>query len=178
MRGIIFTEYLDFLEAKYSYETVDKILSIEGLSDAGAYTSVGKYPFHEMVALLVETSRLTQDSVSHLMTDFGGHVMKIFYKNYPVFFENSKDSITFLSSIEEVIHPQVLKLYPDAELPKFDIVSKDDRRLEMIYHSSRKMGDFALGLIRGCLDHFGETASVNMENISEDGTRVRFTIEK
>lgn len=178
MRGIIFTEYLDFIEANYDYEVVDRILSVEGLADDGAYTSVGKYPFEDMVKLLVATTKHTNATIPELMEAYGQHVMKVFYEHYPDFFNLSNDSFSFLSSIEDVIHPQVLKLYPDAELPSFQIERKSEDLLIMTYNSSRKMGDFALGLIQGCLVHYGETATVSKENITEDGTIVRFTIHK
>lgn len=178
MRGIIFTEYLDFVENRFGYETVDHILSIDGLTDNGAYTSVGKYPFEEMVSLLVATSSRTNAGIPDLMSSYGEHVMTIFYKNYPDFFKVSKDSFTFLSSIEDVIHPQVLKLYPDAELPSFDINRISDEHLEMTYHSTRRMGDFARGLIVGCLAHYQENADVIQENVTEDGSIIRFTIKK
>jgi hypothetical protein len=178
MRGIIFTEYLDFVESLHGYEAVDRIVSVDGLTDDGAYTSVGNYPYEDMVKLLIATSEYTHTDISDLMEVFGKHVMKVFYANYPSFFKESADAITFLSSIEDVIHPQVLKLYPDAELPTFDIVQKTDSYLEMVYHSSRKMGDFAHGLIEGCLEHYDETATVTKENVTEDGTIVRFTIQK
>lgn len=178
MRGIIFTEYLDFVETKFGYATVDQILTIDGLTDEGAYTSVGKYPFEEIVALLVETSSKTSVALPNLMSSFGEHVMGVFYKGYPDFFHSSQDAFTFLSSTEDVIHPQVLKLYPDAELPSFDIKRVSEDHLEMTYHSVRRMGDFAHGLIVGCLEHYQEKAKITQENLSEDGTKIRFKIKR
>jgi hypothetical protein len=40
------------------------------------------------------------------------------------------------------------------------------------------MGDFALGLIHGCLEIFGETVNVSKENLVEDGSKVRFTLTR
>jgi hypothetical protein len=39
------------------------------------------------------------------------------------------------------------------------------------------MGDLALGLMRGCMNHFGEKANIKKELITEDGRVVKFTVD-
>lgn len=177
MRGIVFTEYLEFVELNHGYEVVDKIITSANLPSGGSYTSVGSYDHSELVEILINTSKQTQVPADELLKGFGKYLFKIFRKGYPAFFEGQETSFEFLSTIEDKIHPQVLKLYPDAELPKFDVTTSGNK-MEMIYSSSRSMADFAEGLIEGCFEYFDETAEINKENLQEDGTRVRFTITK
>jgi hypothetical protein len=80
--------------------------------------------------------------------------------------------------VHEHVHKEVLKLYPDAELPSFATERDGDSTLIMHYKSSGKMGDFAYGLIVGCLKHFGEEATISAETIDEEGSNVVFTIIK
>ncbi len=174
---MIFTEYLDFLEKKHGYGLVDQVISQSQLASGGAYTSVGTYDFSEMVELLTKSSQLTNVPVPFLMKEFGKYTLPVFHKSYPKFFEGAKDAFDFLATLEDKIHPQVLKLYPDAELPKFEITETPDSMV-MVYSSSRRMADFAEGLIEGCLEHFGEVATLSSEKLSEDGSKVRFTIRK
>ena len=88
------------------------------------------------------------------------------------------DTFSFLDTIEDHIHVEVLKLYKDAQLPRFDIY-RDDKSLRMIYHSDRKMGDFAHGLLLGAIEHFNEPDIVIVqESLSESGDRISFTLTK
>jgi hypothetical protein len=82
-------------------------------------------------------------------------------KNYGHFFSHTKDAFEFLESIENYIHVEVHKLYPDAELPRFTTRRPGRRSLEMIYQSERSMGDLAEGLIAACLEHFKEKATIS-----------------
>jgi len=51
MKGVVFTEFLDMVEAKFSADMVDDIIDDAKLASGGAYTAVGTYPHSEMVAL-------------------------------------------------------------------------------------------------------------------------------
>jgi len=177
MKGIVFTEYLEFVENQFGYETVDQLLNEVNLPSGGNYTAIGSYDFSEMAQLLMKTSHLSQLPPDKLLYRFGRHVMPVFQKGYPVFFQGQTDAFDFLETLEDKIHPQVLVLYPDAELPRFDIQRNKDV-LIMDYKSSRAMGDFALGLIHGCLEIFGEKATVTQEKLVEDGSYVRFIITR
>ena len=89
------------------------------------------------------------------------------------------DTFDFLSQIEEHVHTEVRKLYPDAELPVFETVRLDEDTLEMTYRSGRPFADLALGLIQGCADHYGEDVAVDQEDMSAEGrTHVRFTLRR
>lgn len=178
VRGIVFTEFLTFVENAHGYVMVDRIINESDLTvSGGAYTTVGNYPFEEMQELLMNTSKLSGKAPDYLLKEFGKHLWGVFVKGYPVFFKGIDDSFKFLSGIDDKIHPEVLKLYPDAELPRFDTIINGSQ-MELIYSSSRSMGDFAMGLIESCLQHFGETATVTKENLSQDGSKVRFIIDK
>ena len=83
-----------------------------------------------------------------------------------------------LASINSHIHIEVLKIYPDAELPCFDIIEKTENRLIMIYKSRRAMHYFGLGLMHKTFEHFNSTAEIVMEKLKDDGTEVKFSITK
>jgi hypothetical protein len=85
----------------------------------------------------------------------------------------------FLSRIEDHVHAEVRKLYPDAELPTFETRLSDSGTLEMTYRSRRPFADLALGLIQGCLKHYGEDVSIEQVDLSDDGrTHVCFTLRQ
>ena len=83
-----------------------------------------------------------------------------------------------ISSIENHIHVEVRKIYPDAELPTFEVIEKTDSKLVLIYKSSRAMHHFGLGLMNKTFEHFNSTATIVLEKLKEDGTEVKFLINK
>ena len=178
MKGIVFTEFMEMVEDQFGFETADKIITESPLPSGGIYTAVGTYSHTEMVQLVVNLSKESEISVDQLLKVFGRHLFTRFAAGYGQFFEGVTDSFSFLSSIENYIHIEVRKLYPDAELPTFDTTLLNPTTLEMIYRSERGFADFAEGLIEGCMKHFDDTVTIERENISGDNKEVRFTITK
>jgi len=178
MKGIVFTEFLEMVEEKFGYDTVDAILMEGDLPSGGVYTAVGTYEHSEMVTLVTSLHHKTELPLPKLLYTFGQHLFKTFSKVYGHFFSDAADSFQFLESIENYIHVEVRKLYPDAELPTFETKRVGDRTLEMVYHSDRRMADLAEGLIASSLKHFEDNASIKREMLDESGATVKFIIER
>lgn len=178
MKGIVFTEFLDLVEDKFGLEMVDKIINQSNLESNGVYTTVGTYKFSEMLQLLQHLSSSTNISIDDLLLVYAEHFFSVLETNYPGLLATYQDPIDMLASIENHIHVEVRKIYPDAELPTFEVVEKTDNSLIMIYKSSRAMHHFGLGLMNKTFEHFNSTASIVLEKIKEDGTEVKFIINK
>jgi hypothetical protein len=178
MKGIVFTEFLELVEDKFGLEMVDNIISNSKLESEGIYTAVGTYSFSEMLQLLQHLSENTGISIDNLLLVYAEHFFSVIEKSYPGLLATYKDPIEMISSIENHIHVEVRKIYPDAELPTFEVVEKTENSLVMIYTSSRAMHHFGLGLMNKTFAHFNETAKIELEKIKEDGTEVRFIIHK
>jgi hypothetical protein len=83
-----------------------------------------------------------------------------------------------LVGIESVIHTEVRKLYPDAELPSFEVMQQSSDELVLDYHSPRCMDDLAHGLIDACIAHFNEPVTLARRPLGKtqaDGTRFTLT---
>lgn len=178
MKGVVFTEFLNLVEEKYGYETVDTIIEESKLQSGGAYTAVGTYPHSEMVQLVTNLSHKANIPVSNLLKLYGNHLFGVFGNTYGHFLKGVNSSFDLFTSIENYIHVEVKKLYPDAELPTFESTLIDSSTLELIYRSERRMADFAEGLIEAALAHFNETGTIERTNIEKDGSVVRFIIKK
>ncbi len=178
MKGIVFTEFIEMVEKSFGYETVDEMLVSCDLPSKGVYTAVGTYEYDEMLQLVGFLHKKTKLPVPDLLKTFGQYLFGTFEKNYGVFFDKEDNAFDFFESIENHIHVEVKKLYPDAQLPTFDTTRISDNILEMVYKSERKMADFAMGLIEKTLIRYNERARISRENIEEDGSIVRFLIEK
>lgn len=178
MKGIVFTEFLDLVEDKFGIEMVDKILSQSNLESNGVYTAIGTYKFAEMLSLLKNLSNNSGITIDDLLLVYGEHFFSVLESNYPGILATYSDPIEMLSSIEDHIHVEVRKIYPDAELPTFIVEKKENNFLRLKYISSRAMHSFGLGLMNKTFEHFGCTSEILMEKIKEDGTEVRFMITK
>ncbi len=178
MKGIIFTEFLELVENKFGLATVEEIIEKADLPSKGSYTAVGTYSFSEMLELLKQLSEKTKLSIDDLLYTYATHFFNVILESYPKLIESYKDPIDLLSSVEDHIHIEVRKIYPDAELPTFETLEKSKEHLIMLYRSSRAMYSFGLGLMDETFKHFDTKAEILMEKIKHDGTEVKFSITK
>ena len=177
MKGIISTEFLEMAEAEFGIQTVDKITSLVELHDQGAYTAVGNYPHGDMIAMLGALSKEAGLEQTDLLTAYGRYLFKTFTREYSAFFKNISSSQEFLNGIETVIHSEVRKLYPDANLPSFDCSVGENRTLTLDYESHRPLADLAEGLIKECIEHFGDPIELIREpGPSKDAHSARFIL--
>lgn len=178
MKGIVFTEFLEMVEQKFGYEVVDHILSESQLASDGVYTSIGTYPHSEIVQLLMNLSDKVETDPALLLNEFGRYIFDTFLQGYPQFFSAVDNAFDFLHSIDKHIHVEVLKLYPDATLPRFESEETSEGTMVMTYSSERKMAALAEGLIEKSIAHYNEVCTIQSENLNPDGSRVRFTITR
>lgn len=178
MKGIVFTEFLDLVEEKFGLVTLDEIIEKSDLPSGGSYTAVGTYEFQEMLQLVTNLSEISGVSVDDLLLTYGEHFFNVLRKSYPHFIEQYDHPIDLLASIESHIHVEVRKIYPDAELPKFETLEQTPTSLIMIYRSSRALYKFGLGLMYSTFGHFGEKVEIETEKMEEDGTVVKFRINQ
>ncbi len=174
MKGMIFTEFLELVERTYSHDMADELIDASDLPSGGAYTSVGNYDHREMVSLVMALHRRTGRPVNELLHWFGLNLFNALSTGFPVFFEGKTHPFDVLSGIESVIHTEVRKLYPDAELPEFTVFRPAPDTLQLDYRSPRCMDDVAHGLIDGCLAHFQRSISLARRPLGStqaDGTR-------
>jgi len=179
MKGVVFCEFLDMVEEDASPEVADLIIGRSDLPSGGAYTSVGTYDAEEMSQLIGALSETTGTPASELCRAFGQRLFARLASAYPDFVGWTKSSLDFLEQVEDYIHREVLKLYPDAELPSLDVKRLDEDHLSMTYRSDRRLGDLAEGMIMGCAEWFGETLAIQREDLSSgQGLVVRFDLAR
>ncbi len=180
MKGVVFTEFLEMVEDRFSADMVDDIIDDADLPSGGAYTAIGTYPHEEIVALVAALSERSGIPVPDLLKVYGEHLFGIFVRGYPGFFTGVTDAFAFLAGIEDIIHAEVRKLYPDAELPRFDVEYCDDgRELTLVYDSRRHFEDLAEGLMLGCVAHFGGNIAIRREVLGGgDARKERFILTR
>ncbi len=156
MKGFVFNVLNKMVEEKLGIEAWDQMVNQLSSDSAGVYTSGGTYPDKEFLDLVSDLSERLQTPVAELVRNFGKYALHEMKKQYAIFFEKHSDAKSFLLSIDQVVHVEVKKLYPEAKLPEFLYEDRSPNELVMIYHSERKMCHFAEGLIEGTGEFFGE----------------------
>ena len=68
---------------------------------------------------------------------------------------NADDILDMLAHLDGDIHVQVKKLYPDADLPRFTVLSRTDSTMRLQYYSERELYALAEGLMDAAAAHFG-----------------------
>ena len=167
MKGVVFDILRDMVEENYGLEGWQAILDKSGSN--GLYISTQTYEDAELMGLVATASDVTGISISDLVFSFGEYMVPSFYKRYPAFFDNAESFIKFLVSVDQIIHVEVRKLFPDAGLPTFDYDDENANHLTMIYKSPRKLCRLAEGLIAGSAKHFNEQYTLNHDPCMHDG---------
>lgn len=155
MKGIVFNLLEDVVTRHHGAGTWDSLLEAAKLD--GAYTSLGSYPDAEAVKLVGAASNALGIPPADVLRWFGQQAMPILAERYPGFFRAHPSVRPFLLSLNSIIHPEVRKIYPGADVPVFDFDDAPDGALLMGYASARKLCALAEGFVQGAAGHYGET---------------------
>ena len=167
MKGIVFQLLEDVVVDAYGESTWDELLDAAGLD--GVYTSLGSYDDAELVALVAAAAGKLAMPEGEVLRWFGPRAIPGMAKRCPEFFTPHKATVPFLLSLNDVIHPEVRKLYAGAYCPHFVFTTPPDGSLMIGYRSPRKLCDLAHGFIFGAGDHYGEALVVQHRECMHDG---------
>lgn len=176
MKGIVFTELLEMVESQFGVAVVDQIIQPDELTSKGVFTSVGTYPYLDFLTILQHLSLKTGLSIPDLEKAFGQYLAGSFTKLYASLFEKFSCTFDLMIHLDSYIHQEVIKLYPDAEMPSFDVVERRETELEMIYRSHRKMFPFAEGLMQATENYYQEEIQLVVLENNFDGAEIRFKL--
>lgn len=156
MLGVVFTSLVDMLEETVSPEFADEVLVDANLENDGAYTAVGYYPFSELEKILVVLIEKTGKSLDELLNAFGKYLFNVLADGHASMMADRNSVLSLLETLDNDIHVQVRKLYPDADLPSFSVEQRSENSILLKYHSLHDLYALAEGLIDGAAEYFGE----------------------
>lgn len=102
MKGIIFNEFLNFVEKSESYTLVDQIIMDSHLKSHGAYTSIGTYSPKELFQLVKALGVKNGKPTSVILQEYGEYLFEVFAKKYPQFFREKKRCFNFWKSLKHI----------------------------------------------------------------------------
>ena len=146
MKGVIFNVVEDVVTEALSADAWDDVVERSGAT--GAYTSLGSYPDAELGQLVVAISEAADMPMPDVLRLAGKVGFKHLVGRAPHLVEGMSDWQTVIASLDDIIHPEVKKIYPDAEAPGFAVERNGDE-LMVTYTSSRGLCGLADGLMLG-----------------------------
>jgi hypothetical protein len=161
MKGIIFNLLEEVVTQNFGEDAWDDVLDRVGLE--GSYTSLGSYGDEQFVDLLGALPAMHGSSEAELVRWFGRSAIPLLADRYPMFFE-AGSTRAFLLTLNNIIHPEVRKLYPGADVPVFEfddtLEGLAEDQVVLGYRSPRQLCVLAEGFIEGAAFHFGERAHI------------------
>lgn len=167
MKGVIFNILEEVVIEQFGAGAWDDLLDDTGLD--GAYTSLGSYPDSEIVALVGAASAKLGKPPAEILRWFGRSAIPVLAERYPAFFEMPSSTRNFLLSVNEIIHPEVRKLYSGAGCPHFRFSQPAGGALVIGYDSARKLCHLAEGFIDGAAAHYGERVEIEHRTCMHHG---------
>jgi hypothetical protein len=167
VKGIVFNLLEEVVSHEYGEEVWDDLL--ESATLEGAYTSLGSYPDGDLLKLVGAASSTLDLPPDEVVRWFGRSAIPLLADKYPDFFARHDSARPFVLTLNSIIHPEVRKLYPGADVPVFDYDTSSEDVLVMGYASARQMCSFAEGLLEGAATHYGEEATIEQPKCMKRG---------
>lgn len=156
MKGIVFNLLEEVVRREHGEDAWDDLIETAGIT--GAYTSLGNYDDGDFACLVSAAAALTGRSTYDVVRWFGREALPLLARKYPALFERHTSARSFVLTLNDIIHPEVRKLYPGADVPEFEYDVSSPDVLVMTYRSARRLCAFAEGLVEGAAVHYGESA--------------------
>ncbi len=167
MKGVVFNLLERATTEAHGEDAWDDILAAAGLE--GAYTSLGSYPDAHLSRLVAAVSDALERPPDDVVRWLGRSAMPYLAEANPRFFAPHTHTRDFLLTLNDIIHPEVRKLYPGADVPDFEMEVLEDGGMRITYGSRRKMCAFAEGLIQGAAAHYGQDVSIRQPRCMNRG---------
>jgi hypothetical protein len=167
VKGVVFNLLEEAVLREFGPDSWDDLVDEAGLM--GAYTSLGNYPDEEMIALVAIAAAKFNMNNAAVLRWFGERAMPILKERYPAIFAKHSSSRTFVLSVNDMIHPEVRKLYSGAKCPFFRFRESESGTVMMVYESSRKLCDLAHGFVKGAAHVFCEEVEITHHSCMNHG---------
>ena len=154
MKGIIFNLAEEVVSAEHGDDAWDAVLDGAGLT--GSYTSLGNYPDEDLGAIVASAARLLGSDDATVLRHVAQGAMPLLAARYPHFFTPHSDVRAFVLTLNDIIHPEVRKLYAGANVPTFGYELHDDESVTLTYDSGRRLCTLAEGFITGAAAQYGQ----------------------
>ncbi|WP_076862233.1 heme NO-binding domain-containing protein [Bradyrhizobium mercantei] len=167
MKGVVFNLLEAVIRRDYGDDMWETLLDAAG--SHGAYSSLGNYPDDELMKLVGAASSALKMPPDDVVRWFGRNALPLLAEKHPHFFASHKSTRPFLLTLNDVIHAEVRKLYPGADVPVFTYDTSSPEVLLMHYRSPRKLCALAEGFIEATAGYYAEEVSLDQPECMKRG---------
>lgn len=177
MKGVIFTELVNFMEEAGGVVFADQVLVDADLPHGGAFTAVGSYPSAEALKIVTIASERSGIPVPELCEKYGRYLFERFNVLFPDIMQLYHTVDALLDHVGPHIHEEVRMLYPGARPPSVT-TSRDGDAIIVTYESHRPMAHIAYGLIAQSIEHYRDPRRLTWQsNAAGDRATFRLSAE-
>lgn len=159
MLGMVFNALKTMLEEKVSADYAEEVFTAAKLEHDGHYEDKQTYPDSELGKILDVLAKETDHSLDSLMYDFGyfwfGHLVH----SHGQMLAGREGLLELLEALDDDVHKEVKKLYPNASVPDFEVMSRTEHGMRLRYHSPRDLVSLAEGMLDAGAAHFNQNLS-------------------
>ncbi len=158
IKGFYFNLFEAVVTKDHGGDTWDAMLEAAGLD--GAYTSLGNYPDDDVTKLVAAASSALGIPAEAVLRWFGREALPLLAERYPSLFSSPVSAQSFILTLNEVVHSEVRKLYPGADVPDFEFHRPSEETLVVTYRSRRKLCALAEGMIDGSARYYAQVVKI------------------
>ncbi len=152
VKGVVFNIVQEVVEEHLGENVWDD--AVDRSRVEGAYTSLGNYPdadLEQLVGSLGDLAQLPRDDV---LVFAGRHGFRQLAGRHPDLVAPYSGWREVVEHLDDIIHPEVAKIYPGTDTPSFRVIDQPDGSVHMVYQSRRQLCSLAEGLLIGLGEWF------------------------
>ncbi|MFK7966870.1 MAG: heme NO-binding domain-containing protein [Burkholderiaceae bacterium] len=170
MKGVVFNVLEEFIIAHSDERTYEEIFALCPLKSHQGYVGPGTYPDTDLNSIIDTTCRRLGLEPDHAVELFGEFLFSRLVNKYPQFISEHHDPLTFLKTVDEVIHVEVRKLMRDTNLPSIKCTDGAASGVLIVdYQSNRSLCRLMRGLLIGVGVYFNVPLSISETQCVRDG---------
>ncbi len=172
-----------FLLRKFVIRFYDEKMWLELNVDANTgiqdFLMTESYPLVMMNNVVDAASARSGIPIEDLKKSFGEFLVPDLFQLYKSFIDPSWKTFEMLEYTEGIMHNNVRRLNSTAAPPILHVTKINTDTLLIDYHSKRRMGSLAIGIINGIAKYYKEDSNLTIVSLTPpDATRVQIKVER
>ncbi|HMA63673.1 MAG TPA: heme NO-binding domain-containing protein [Chitinispirillaceae bacterium] len=172
MKGVIAMCLAELVESKFGKAQLETVLEKSGIDKFTRFLPSQDIPDDKIMNVVKNAGEILKMSMPQLADAFGDYWVNTFApKIYKTYYNQATSAKEFITKMDSV-HISVTQNIANSHPPRFEYCWKNEKTVEIMYKSQRKMIVFLIGLIKGVGKRFNERLSV--VQLSDDKLQVTF----
>ena len=178
VHGSIFFLLRKFVIHSFSIEHWNKMLNTSDLSGE-VFDIIKNYPLENLNSLIDSASQMSGIAPHELKEKFGEYMVPDLFVMYHQYLNPNWRTFEVLENTEKVMHGAVRSMNNSANPPVLHVNRVNDKLIIIDYHSKRRMGSLAIGIIKGIALFYNENTQISVIPVTaQDDERMQIRVIK